>query len=331
MTRPPPIDDRSDEALVAALNAGDTSAFDAVYYRYRDWVVRLAYRFTANNEDALDELQETFAYLFRKFPGFVLTARMTTFLYPVVKNLSLDGEFIQRDSLIPLPGDLANANLYVYVGGNPENAFDASGLEENLISLQQTTALQAFLQATFRNVLIGAAIGSLDAALSGGDPVEGAINGGLLGLGFTILGDFAVLRPALYLATTAIGAGGTLKALKDGNVVLAIERGTLTYLSVGAFLDVAQPPYIEPRGRLGDPLTTKVQDATIARALEARGWLIIRGGEPGRRNGCQGGPPVSQVIGLTLLRPRTAELCAFKRIPLVRAASPIHARPTTST
>jgi RNA polymerase sigma-70 factor, ECF subfamily len=82
-------DPRSDEALIAALNGGDTSAFDAIYYRYRDWVVALAYRFTHSDADSLDVLQETFAYLFRKFPGFVLTARMTTFLYPVVKNLSI--------------------------------------------------------------------------------------------------------------------------------------------------------------------------------------------------------------------------------------------------
>lgn len=82
-------DDRSDAQLIAALNAGDLSAFDAIYYRYRDWVVRLAQRMTANPDDALDVLQETFAYLFRKFPGFVLSARMTTFLYPVVKNLSI--------------------------------------------------------------------------------------------------------------------------------------------------------------------------------------------------------------------------------------------------
>ena len=74
---------------MAALNRGDASAFDAIYYRYRDWVVRLAQRFTGNPDDALDVLQETFSYLFRKFPGFVLSARMTTFLYPVVKNLSI--------------------------------------------------------------------------------------------------------------------------------------------------------------------------------------------------------------------------------------------------
>src|SRR3954462_12657708 len=82
------MEDRSDQSLVDALNAGDTRAFDAIYFRYRDWVVRLATRFTGNADDALDVLQETFAYVFRKFPGFRLTASMTTFLSPVVKTLS---------------------------------------------------------------------------------------------------------------------------------------------------------------------------------------------------------------------------------------------------
>src|SRR5688572_17054624 len=41
----PPLDPRTDAELVDALNDGDTSAFDALYYRYRDWVVRLAVRF----------------------------------------------------------------------------------------------------------------------------------------------------------------------------------------------------------------------------------------------------------------------------------------------
>lgn len=85
----PAPDPRSDADLVRALNAGDASAFDGIYYRHRDWVVRLAQRFTNNPDDALDVLQETFSYLFRKFPGFVLSASMTTFLYPVVKNHSI--------------------------------------------------------------------------------------------------------------------------------------------------------------------------------------------------------------------------------------------------
>jgi RNA polymerase sigma-70 factor (ECF subfamily) len=80
----------TDLELIQAANKGNAEAFDELYHRYKDWVVRLAFRFTQNEDDALDVLQDAFAYFLSKFPGFQLTARMTTFLYPVVKNLSLE-------------------------------------------------------------------------------------------------------------------------------------------------------------------------------------------------------------------------------------------------
>jgi RNA polymerase sigma-70 factor (ECF subfamily) len=89
MPQGPPQDSRTDQELIASLNRGQDQAFDAMYYRYRDWVVRLAHRFTGNPEDALDVMQETFIYLAGKFPGFELTCAMTSFLYPVVRNLSI--------------------------------------------------------------------------------------------------------------------------------------------------------------------------------------------------------------------------------------------------
>jgi RNA polymerase sigma-70 factor (ECF subfamily) len=79
-----------DEALIERANRGDAEAFELLYRRHRDWVYRLAWRFTGNQQDALDVVQETFTYLLKKFPGFELTASMTTFLYPVVKHLSLN-------------------------------------------------------------------------------------------------------------------------------------------------------------------------------------------------------------------------------------------------
>lgn len=74
---------------MAAANRGEVEAFEALYLRYRDWVVSLAYRYTRDRELALDVLQETFLYLLGKFPGFELTAKMTTFLYPTVRHLSV--------------------------------------------------------------------------------------------------------------------------------------------------------------------------------------------------------------------------------------------------
>ncbi len=79
---------KSDQELIELANKGDPEAFEALYRRYRDWVYRLAWRFTGNRADALDVLQKTFTYLLGKFPGFELTASMTTFLYPVVRHIS---------------------------------------------------------------------------------------------------------------------------------------------------------------------------------------------------------------------------------------------------
>lgn len=88
--KPSRDESRSDEALVEAINAGDDRAFEVLYARYRDWVFSLALRFTPHREEALDVMQDAFLYLLRKFPGFELRAKMTTFLYPVVRHLAID-------------------------------------------------------------------------------------------------------------------------------------------------------------------------------------------------------------------------------------------------
>lgn len=79
----------SDVELVAAMNRGDAAAFEVLYFRHRDWVAGLAYRFTGDSDAARDVMQETFLYFLKKFPGFRLTANFKTFLYPAVRNLSI--------------------------------------------------------------------------------------------------------------------------------------------------------------------------------------------------------------------------------------------------
>jgi RNA polymerase sigma-70 factor (ECF subfamily) len=99
----------TDNELIQQADGGDPKAFEALYHRHRDWVYRLAWRFTGNQADALDVLQETFLYLLGKFPGLHLTASLTTFLYPAVKHLSLNlrrrrvGGQADEDILLSLP------------------------------------------------------------------------------------------------------------------------------------------------------------------------------------------------------------------------------------
>jgi len=85
----PSAGERTDLELIAAINSGDATAFETLYFRHRDWVIHLANRFTGDNDTALDVMQETFLYFLKKFPGFRLTANLKTFFYPVIRNLSI--------------------------------------------------------------------------------------------------------------------------------------------------------------------------------------------------------------------------------------------------
>ncbi|HYD02431.1 MAG TPA: RNA polymerase sigma factor [Phycisphaerales bacterium] len=77
-----------DGELLARVRKGDSVAFTALYERHKGWVVAVAYRFCGDRELALDVLQETFAFLLRRAPTLVLQGRLTTYLFPAVRNLS---------------------------------------------------------------------------------------------------------------------------------------------------------------------------------------------------------------------------------------------------
>lgn len=70
------------------VRSGDSAAFAALYERHKGWVVAVAYRFCGDRELALDVLQETFAFLLRRSPTLTLDGRLTTYLFPAVRNLS---------------------------------------------------------------------------------------------------------------------------------------------------------------------------------------------------------------------------------------------------
>jgi RNA polymerase sigma-70 factor (ECF subfamily) len=90
---------RRDIELVARANRGDTAAFEQIYHCHRDFVFRLALRRLGNTDDALDVLQDTFMKLFARFPGFELSAAMTSFLYPVVDHLCRDRRALRRHTV----------------------------------------------------------------------------------------------------------------------------------------------------------------------------------------------------------------------------------------
>ncbi|MFZ4575192.1 MAG: RNA polymerase sigma factor [Phycisphaerales bacterium] len=78
----------TDEALVDALNRGDAHAFERLYNRHREWVWRVAVRYLGDESEAWDVVQVVFMDFLKRFPGFRLTSRLTTYLYPVTRHFA---------------------------------------------------------------------------------------------------------------------------------------------------------------------------------------------------------------------------------------------------
>ncbi len=79
-----------DLALVNAARAGEEDAFKALFEKYRDRAVALAYRYTHNREDALDVVQDAFLKVFRSLSGFKGQSRFVHWLFRIVVNRAID-------------------------------------------------------------------------------------------------------------------------------------------------------------------------------------------------------------------------------------------------
>jgi RNA polymerase sigma-70 factor (ECF subfamily) len=81
-------DIRSDHDLVYAARDGDTLAFDALFYRYRDGIFRLGLAITKDPSAAEEIVVDTFARAHRALARLEPDASLRPWLYRVAVNLS---------------------------------------------------------------------------------------------------------------------------------------------------------------------------------------------------------------------------------------------------
>ena len=80
----------NDAAAVAQVLAGDEDAYRILVERHSRSIFRLAYRMTANEQDAEDVVQETFLRAYRQLKRFESRSNFGTWLYRIAVNCSLD-------------------------------------------------------------------------------------------------------------------------------------------------------------------------------------------------------------------------------------------------
>ncbi|MEY4669486.1 MAG: hypothetical protein RL518_2185 [Pseudomonadota bacterium] len=76
----------TDVQVVNQFKAGDALAFEEIISRYESKVMSLALRFTRNQEDAEEVMQDVFTTVYRKIDGFRGQSAFSSWLYRIVVN-----------------------------------------------------------------------------------------------------------------------------------------------------------------------------------------------------------------------------------------------------
>ena len=76
----------SDVEVVNQFKAGAVEAFEEIISRYESKVMSLALRFTRNQEDAEEVMQDVFTTVYRKIEGFRGQSAFSSWLYRIVVN-----------------------------------------------------------------------------------------------------------------------------------------------------------------------------------------------------------------------------------------------------
>jgi RNA polymerase sigma-70 factor (ECF subfamily) len=80
----------SDEFMLQAIGRGDLAAFSRIVERHQTWAWRVAHRFTGNEKDASDIVQEAFLRLLDASARYRPTAKFRTYFYQIISRLCLD-------------------------------------------------------------------------------------------------------------------------------------------------------------------------------------------------------------------------------------------------
>jgi len=84
-----PLSEATDRALMQRLQAGDRTAFDALFRQYVSKVFRQASHFLGNPAEAEEVVQEVFVTVYEKASTFRGEAAFTTWLYRLTANAAL--------------------------------------------------------------------------------------------------------------------------------------------------------------------------------------------------------------------------------------------------
>jgi len=152
-----------EQALVERLTRGETSAFQELVEQNKKKVYYLALDIVGNHHDAEDISQEVFLKVFRSFQTFKRDARLSSWLYRITVNASID--HLRKKSAVPekmqdefleehLPHNPAGSLEFT---GDPERSAETRLIQEHIENALQKISAQersAFVLRHYHDLMI---------------------------------------------------------------------------------------------------------------------------------------------------------------------------------
>lgn len=124
--------EQTDFNLVKAVGGGDHQAFESLVKRYQRAVFNFVYRVVGDRHAAEDILQEVFWALFRAAPRYEARAQVSTWLFKIAYNLSMN-EIKRRKRLLDLHEALRGLP-HTEAGPSALSAIEASELGKDVMA-----------------------------------------------------------------------------------------------------------------------------------------------------------------------------------------------------
>jgi len=127
--------------LMLRVKQGDASAFNEIVMQYQDDVIGLCFRYVGNQVDAEEVAQEVFVRLYQSRDSYEPRGKLTTYLYRIAVNRSLN--FIRNQRRRKwLSFDKVQRSHSLSDPENPESAFERQ---------EQEAMIQEAIQALPKN------------------------------------------------------------------------------------------------------------------------------------------------------------------------------------
>ena len=115
----------NDESIITAVANGDTLAYAQLVDRYKDLVFNVALKLLQHREEAEEVAQDTFIKVFKQLSNFKGESKLSTWIYKIAYNNSLDRLKKNKKYRNDVPIDGFTAERLKYVDNALEQLIDA--------------------------------------------------------------------------------------------------------------------------------------------------------------------------------------------------------------